>query len=145
MRKQRHSQVMTFDHPPPPRPHKTKPENLKGLLRFALMSKAPCSWPLCNLPLDAASRAKVILVSTPDEIVLQLSQKEESQKERYGFVFCFCFVLFFSHSGKSTFVQRMAKLSNTWLLASPCGCLSTDCDWSKLGHCWLNSANLQLY
>lgn len=25
---------------------------------------------------------------------------------------------------------------------SQCGCLSTGCDWSKLGSCWLNFANL---
>lgn len=67
------------------------------------------SGPLCKLlPLNAASRAKVILVFTPNEIILQLS-KNERAKENDDF--------FFSFRLRSRFVRRLTKQSSTWLLA----------------------------
>lgn len=66
------------------------------------------SGPLCKLlPLNAASRAKVILVFTPNEIILQLS-KNERAKENDNF---------FSFRLRSRFVRRLTKQSSAWLLA----------------------------
>lgn len=92
------------------------------------------SGPLCKLlPLNAASRAKVILVFTPNEIILQLS-KNERAKENDDFFFIQVKIQICAETDKAE--QHLA------FGQSQCGCLSTGCDWSKLGSCWLNFANL---
>lgn len=64
------------------------------------------SGPLCKLlPLDGASGAKVILVFAPNEIILQLSKKWESQRERWFFVFL-------SLRLRSRFVRRLTEQSS---------------------------------